>query len=356
MTGSLFQRTNAVQPSVPPTAPPDRSRSVRRSPIDLVAGELRVRGTGLYLDARRRRPCGFVSHAHADHLGRHERTIATRATAALARHRLGDRKAGEVLPADYRTPFGLGELTLELFPAGHVLGSAQIRITLPGGLTVGYTGDLCTEPTRTAEPAEVMPCDVLLMESTFGLPRYVFPPKEEVLAAVRRFVDETLDAGATPVLLGYSLGKAQEVLKHFGELGYPCRAHPTIHAVNEVYEAQGVPLPNVRLLGAEGPEKGEVVVAPPQLGRSAAISRIRPRRTAVLTGWALDGARWFGGVDASFPLSDHADFPSLLRYAKATGASRVFTLHGHAEPLARELRREGLGAEPLRESAQMELW
>jgi putative mRNA 3-end processing factor len=328
---------------------------VRRSPIELVAGELRVRGTGLYLDARRKRPCGFVSHAHADHLGRHERTIATRATAALARHRLGERKGSEVLPAAYREPFGLGELTLELFPAGHVLGSAQIRITLPGGLTVGYTGDFCTEPTLSAEPAEVMHCDVLLMESTFGLPRYVFPPKAEVLAAVKRFVDDALSAGATPVLLGYSLGKAQEILKHFGELGYPCRAHPTVHAVNEVYVEQGVPLPNVRVLGPEGPAPGEIVVAPPQPARSTAISRIRPRRTAVLTGWAVDGARWFRGVDAAFPLSDHADFPSLLAYAKATGASRVFTVHGHAEDLAAALRREGLRAEPLRETRQLEL-
>jgi putative mRNA 3-end processing factor len=329
---------------------------VRRSPIELVSGELRVRGTGLYLDARRKRPCAFVSHAHADHLGRHQRTIATQATAALARHRLGDRKTGEVLPAAYREPFGLGELTLELFAAGHVLGSAQIRITLPGGVTVGYTGDLCTEPTRTAEPVDVMPCDVLLMESTFGLPRYVFPPKEEVLAAVKRFVDDALADGATPVLLGYSLGKAQEVLKHFGELGYPCRAHATIHAVNEVYEAQGVPLPNVRLLGPEGPDPGEIVVVPPQLARSAAIARIRPRRTAVLTGWAVDGAPWFRGVDASFPLSDHADFPSLVGYARATGASRIFTLHGHAGPFAKELRREGIRADPLEESAQLELW
>jgi len=227
---------------------------------------------------------------------------------------------------------------------------------VPTGLAVGYTGDLCTEPTRTAEPAEVMPCDVLLLESTFGMPRYVFPPKEEVLAAVRRFVDDALADGATPVLLGYSLGKAQEVLKHFGELGYPCRAHPTVHAVNRVYEEQGVTLPNVRALGPEGPAPGEVVVAPPQLARSAAIGRIRRKRTAVLTGWAVDGARWFRGVDASFPLSDHADFPSLVAYAKATRASRVFTMHGHADALARELRREGLRADPLEESAQMELW
>jgi putative mRNA 3-end processing factor len=98
------------------------------------------------------------------------------------------------------------------------------------------------------------------------------------------------------------------------------------------------------------------VVVPPQLARSAAIARIRPRRTAVLTGWALDGARWYGGVDASFPLSDHADFPSLLRYARATGASRIFTMHGHAEQFAKELRREGIRADALEESPQMELF
>jgi putative mRNA 3-end processing factor len=329
---------------------------VRRSPVELVQGEIRVRGSGLFLDARRRRPCGFVSHAHTDHLGRHDRTIATAATAALARHRLGDRARGDVLPVPFRNPFQLGELTLELFPAGHVLGSAQIRVTTPSGLAVGYTGDLCLEPTATAERAEVMECDVLVLESTFGLPRYVFPPKEEVLEAVRRFVDDALGDGVTPVLLGYSLGKAQEALRHFGGLGYPCRAHPVIHAVNRIYEQQGVALPNVRELGPEGAGPGEVVVAPPQLARSAVMASVRPRRTAILTGWAIDGARWFRGVDASFPLSDHADFPSLIRYARASRARRVLTLHGHAEPLARALRREGIQADPLAPDVQMELF
>src|SRR5207244_3739509 len=102
----------------------------------------------------------------------------------------------------YRSPFGLGDLTLELFPAGHVLGSAQLRVSR-GGASVAYTGDLCLEPNPTAEPAEVVPCDTLAMESTFGLPRYVFPPKGEVLARVRRFVDDALSDGDTPVLLGY---------------------------------------------------------------------------------------------------------------------------------------------------------
>jgi putative mRNA 3-end processing factor len=327
-----------------------------RAPIELHRGELRITGSPLHLDARRRVECAFVSHAHGDHIGRHDRTIATAATLALMRQRLGEprRRATEALPAVYRTPFGLGDLTLELFPAGHVLGSAQLRVAR-GGVAVGYTGDLCTEPTHAAEPAEVMACDVLVVESTFGHPRYVFPPKDETLAAVRRFVDDALADGATPVLLGYALGKAQEILKFLSDAGYRCRAHPAVHAVNRVYESLGVALPNVRALGPEGPEPGEVVVAPPHLARGAAMRGLRRRRTAILTGWAVDGGRWFRGVDAAFPLSDHADFPSLVAYARATGASRVFTVHGHADVLAAALRREGIRAEPLRESRQLEL-
>ncbi|HTN53179.1 MAG TPA: MBL fold metallo-hydrolase [Anaeromyxobacter sp.] len=328
----------------------------RPPPIELHRGTLRVTGSSLHLDATRRVECAFVSHAHGDHIGRHDRTIATGPTLALMRHRLGEprRRPPEHLPAGYRTPFGLGELTLELFAAGHVLGSAQLRITR-GGLAIGYSGDLCTEPTHAAEAAEVMACDVLVLESTFGHPRYVFPPKAETLAAVRRFVDDALSDGTTPVLLGYALGKAQEILKYLSDLGYKCRAHPTVQAVNRVYEAHGVSFPGVRALEPEGAGPGEVVVCPPNLARSAAMRGVRRRRTAILTGWAVDGGRAFRGVDAAFPLSDHADFPSLIRYAKATGASRVFTVHGSDEALAAALRKEGLRAEPLREQAQLEL-
>jgi len=224
-----------------------------------------------------------------------------------------------------------------------------------GGVALGYTGDLCLEPTHAAERAEVVPCDVLVTESTFGHPRYAFPPKEEILAGVRRFVEDALSDGDTPVLLGYALGKAQEIEKWLCDAGFKVRAHPAVHAINRIYVEHGVDLTPVRLLGAEGVERDEVVVAPPHLAWSQALRGVRSRRTAVLTGWALDGARRFRGVDAAFPLSDHADFPSLVRYAKATGASRVFTIHGFEEELAGALRREGLRAEPLRETRQLEL-
>jgi len=337
------------------SAPRGRSDPVPRVPIEIADGELHVPRSGLWLDARRRAACAFVSHAHGDHIGRHDRTIATAATVALMSHRLGERKGkAEAMPVAFRRPFGLGDLTLELFPAGHVLGSAQLRV-VRGGVTLGYTGDLCLEPTLTAEPAEVVECDVLVLESTFGLPRYVFPPKEEVLAQVRRFVDGALASGETPVLLGYALGKGQEILKYLGEAGYPCRAHPAIHALNRVYERLGVTLPNVRPLGPEGAGKGEVVVVPPHLARSAAILRIQPRRTAVLTGWAVEGRFRFRGADAAFSLSDHADFPALLRYARQSRASRVYTVHGYARELAGALREQGLRAEPLIERRQLEL-
>ncbi len=327
---------------------------MRRLPIQLCAGQLKVADSGLHLDAHRRSPCAFVSHAHGDHIARHDRTIATPATVALMRHRLGEKVKGDALPVAYRQPFGLADLTLELYPAGHVLGSAQLKVSRDG-ITLGYTGDLCLEPTLTAEAAEVVECDVLVLESTFGLPRYIFPPKAEVLAGIRRFVDDALHEGATPVLLGYALGKAQEILKFLGEAGYPCRAHPAVHALNRVYAAQGVELPNVSLLGPDGPFPGEVVVAPPHLARSAPMARIRRKRTAMLSGWALDGHWGFRGADAAFPLSDHADFPSLLRYARASKARRVVTVHGYARELAAALCREGIRAQPLQEQEQLEL-
>ena len=290
---------------------------MRQPPIELHRGELRVAGTALHLDAQRRAELRLrlprprrphrpprPDHRHPGHAGAHE---------PPARGAEAGPQGGAAAGRPTAQPFGLGALTLELFPAGHVLGSAQLRVTLEDGRTLGYSGDLCTDTPCAAEPAEVMPCDVLVLESTFGLPRYVFPPKEETLAAIRRFCDDALSDGVTPVLYGYALGKAQEILAFLAGAGYACRCHPIVHAINRIYEAHGVALPGVRPLDAEAVAAGEVVVVPQQLAWSPAMKSVRRRRTAVLTGWAIDGDRMFQGVDAAFPLSDHCDYPSLLR-------------------------------------------
>jgi putative mRNA 3-end processing factor len=321
--------------------------------VELRRGGLHLTGTALSLDATRRCELSFISHAHADHIARHERVIATSPTLRFMAHRLG--KIPAALPVPYNRPFLLGPLEVELLPAGHILGSAQIRVRRADGRRVVYTGDLNLTPSLTAEAAQVAHCDTLVVEATFGHPRYVFPPKLAVLDELEAWVRRTLEMGATPILLGYSLGKAQEVIKFLRDRGFQLCAHASICEIAEMYREFGVALDDIRRFnGAIRP--GEVLVFPPTLSRSPALRRIWPRALAILTGWALDPerARWHG-ADAAFPLSDHADFDGLMRYVKATGAREVITHCGFAEDLAKALRRDGIEARALGKPLQLQL-
>src|SRR5687767_10295 len=179
--------------------------------VELKKGGLHLTGTGLWLDARHKSELAFVSHAHSDHIARHERVIATGPTVRLMTHRLGQLNAA--LPVPYNRPFELGPLNVELLPAGHMLGSAQIRVTRADGRRIVYTGDLNLEPALTAEHAQIAECDTLIIESTFGNPRFVFPPREKVLAQIESWVRFHLEARIHPILLGYPFGKSQEAIK-----------------------------------------------------------------------------------------------------------------------------------------------
>jgi putative mRNA 3-end processing factor len=323
-------------------------------PVELRRGGLHLSGTALWLDAHRKAPLSFVSHAHADHIARHERVIATKATLRLMSHRLGDLPSA--LPVPYNRPFELGPLCLELLPAGHILGSAQLRVIRRDGQRVTYSGDLNLASSATAEPLQIAECDTLVLESTFGHPRYRFPPKEEVLGGIERFVCQTLERDATPVLLGYSLGKSQEVIRALTARGHAVVAHASVCAVSDVYRSLGVDVGPVRRFdGSWLP--GEVGVFPPHIWKFERLLRPWPRRTAVLTGWAVDGdAGRRYGADEAFPLSDHADFEGLLSYARSTGAREVLTHHGFAEELATALRARGIEARPLGTVRQLELF
>lgn len=315
---------------------------------------LRTRSEELWLDATRKTPTSFVSHAHGDHIGRHVEALGTAVTLEIMSRRLpGAKTKGRALR--YGEALRFGSLTLEIFPAGHILGSAQIRITHRGHRTV-YTGDLNDRPSRTAEPLEVVPCDTLIIESTFGHPRYAFPAKEEVEEKMGAFAEAALAAGKTPVFLAYALGKSQEAAKILGELGFAVRVERGAWELCEVYEAHGVRLPNVAPL-VDPPGPGEVVITSPR-GRGDVL--LGPRsgiRTCFLSGWAVDpSAKYRVRVDAALPLSDHADFQGLVAYAKATGAVEVLTTHGSADELARQLRHRGLNARALSPSPQLEMF
>jgi putative mRNA 3-end processing factor len=322
--------------------------------VELRRNGLHLAGTPLALDATRKCSLSFVSHAHSDHIARHERTIATAATLRLMAHRLGTLSAP--LPAPYGRPFALGSLTLELLPAGHVLGSAQLRVTRDDGRRIVYTGDINPMPSLTAEPVQVAECDTLIIESTFGHPRYVFPPREEVLGQVESWVRRHQERGAVPVLLAYALGKSQEAMKYLSDRGFPLVAHPSIYEVTKLYGELGVSIEPLRCFDGRV-EPGEVLFFPPHQARGGALAPLWPRATAVLTGWAVDGpgATRRYGADVAFPLSDHADCPSLVRYVKATGARDVITHHGFAEELAEVLRDEGLDARALGQPKQLAL-
>ena len=322
--------------------------------VELRRGGLHVSGTELWLDATRKSGLSFVSHAHSDHIARHERTIATQATVRFMTQRLG--KLPAALPVPYNRIFDLGPLSLELLPAGHILGSAQLRITRADGQRIVYTGDINDTASVTAEPVQVAECDTLVIESTFGHPRYRFPPKPEVLGEVAKWIRQKQEAGIAPILLGYPLGKSQEAIKHLGQAGFRFAAHQSIWAMSQLYEELGCSMEAVRKFDGTLRE-GEVGFFPPHRWRSGPAGTLWPRATAVLTGWAVDpGAAQRYGADIAFPLSDHADFPALMKYVKATGATEVITHHGFARELSDALNAEGIDARPLGTAKQLSLF
>jgi DNA ligase-1 len=307
---------------------------------------------GLWLDPQGPRDLAFVSHAHSDHTGRHRESILTEATSRLMCARMGEPAGCEHVLA-YRERRRIRNFDIELLPAGHVLGSAQCLVTTEEG-TLLYTGDFKLRPGLSCEAAQAVSADTLIMETTFGRPRYAFPPAEKVIADVVKFCLEAREDGATPVLLGYSLGKAQEILFAVAAAGLPIMLHASVWSMSQVYESLGVTFPPYEkyVAGAVG---DHVLICPPGVAGSAMLRGIKSRRVAVMTGWAMDGgAAYRYEVDAAFPLSDHADYPALLRYVEMVQPRRVLTLHGFAREFARDLRARGIEAWALTAADQLE--
>jgi ATP-dependent DNA ligase I len=307
----------------------------------------------LWLDPRDMREFAFVSHAHSDHTGFHRRVLCTPATARLMQLRLSeDVAAFESLAFGEFKKFD--DWAATLFPAGHVLGSAQLLYQDCSG-TLLYTGDFKLRNGLSSEPAAIPQAETLVMETTYGLPRYQFPPTEETLGAMIKFCHETLEEGETPVLFGYALGKAQEILAALQTAQLPVMLHGAIARIARVYEDFGVVFPPYVQFEAKA-SRGHVIICPPAINGSRTLQLLHRPRTAALTGWAMDtGAVHRLQVDAAFPLSDHADYCDLLRYVEAVRPGRVLTLHGFAQEFARDLRSRGIEAWALTGPNQLEL-
>lgn len=300
----------------------------------------------LWLDAKVPRPRAVVSHGHADHIESHRHLIATPETARILRHRLQEFRGettllpyGESLALDGDTP-----AQLTFYPAGHCLGSAQALIEI-GDIRICYTGDMKLRPNVAAETGVVVPCDILVIECTFGEPRYVFPPDAAIHDDLRAQIEAAYAAGEVPVVLGYALGKAQEALHLLTEWGYPVMCHGAVDNLAHLYEACGVRFPGPYSRYARGQVADNVLLCPPSVRKHAMLRALAPVRTILLTGWALHpGAHnIYRDVSRVLPLSDHAGFDDLLRYVEESGARRVYTVHGGPK-FATTLRERGIDA------------
>src|SRR6184192_2078876 len=306
----------------------------------------------LWMDPWDAKRFAFISHAHSDHIAPHQEIIISEPTARLLRSRLPGHRIEHVLPfGAERTVHGVD---VTLLPAGHIFGSAQCFL-FAGDETLLYTGDLKLRPGGSAEQAEWHHADTLVMETTFGVPRYRFPPTKEVIDRMVAFCGETIDAGEVPVLLGYSLGKAQEILCSLEGAGLTPMLHGSVYQMTRIYEQLGQSFCKYVRYNPND-VAGKVLICPPSANRSHMLERIPRRRVAMISGWAVDpNAVYRYQVDAAFPLSDHADYDDLIRYVELVKPRRVFTLHGFAAAFACDLRARGVEAWALTEQNQMEL-
>lgn len=298
----------------------------------------------LWLDPWDAKPRAFVSHAHADHFARHETAICSDVTAVLARKRFHLAES-RIEATAFHVPILLNGFRLRMLPAGHIMGSAMLHVTrLRDGATLLYTGDFKTRRGRTADPVSFLNADTLILETTFGLPQFVFPPQMEIESAVLGFVHGALADGETPVLFGYSLGKAQEAFALLSEHGIPVLLHPNVADMTDACREAGAELPEPRRFEGFAVE-GHAIIAPPNAIRSKALRGLKTKRTAMLTGWAMQpGAKYRYRVDEVFPMSDHADHPGLLECLQRVRPKRVLTVHGYAHEFAAELRNRRIDA------------
>ncbi len=291
-----------------------------------------------------------ITHAHGDHLRwGSSRYLLARECAPLAALRLAPGTQIETL--EYGEVVQLGATRVSLHPAGHILGSAQVRIEHEGAVWV-VSGDYKRDADPTCAPFEVVPCDVFISEATFALPVYRWPDTRITAAGIHAWWQRNREHGVASVLFAYALGKAQRVLAELTAFtSEPVYLHGALLGLTDAYRAAGVHmLPTLQATVAGKREYGgALVIAPPSASGSPWMRRFGEHSTGFCSGWMrVRGDRRRRGYDRGFVLSDHADWPSLLRTLRETGARRILLTHGHTDTMVRYLREQGVDAAALR--------
>lgn len=297
-----------------------------------------------FIDPWRPVPRALITHGHSDHARwGHGDYLCTHQALPVIRHRLGDICAQGIAYGEARRIRGV---TVSFHPAGHVPGSAQIRVERGGEVWV-VSGDYKVEPDGLAETFEPVRCHAFITECTFGLPVFRWQPQTQVMADISAWWARNAADGRVSVLAGYSFGKAQRLIAGVTPQG-PILTHGAIEEINQILRAQGYALPPTTRVTAEIGAKthpGALVIAPPATLGTPWLRRFGQPEEAFASGWmALRGIRRRRGLGQGFVVSDHADWPGLNDAIRATGCERVFATHGYTAPFRRWLEEQGYDA------------
>ena len=303
-----------------------------------------------YIDPWQPVQTALITHAHGDHLRPGSaRYILARPGAGIAAHRLPGEP--QLTAVGYGARLAVGGVTISLHPAGHILGSAQVRIEHGGEVWV-VSGDYKRQSDPTCAPFELVPCDVFVSEATFALPVYRWPPAAAVAAEIAKWWRINRERGLASVLYCYALGKAQRILAELAVLGSdPVHLHGAMVGLTQLYRDADVALAPTLPATTERKQdyRGALILAPPSAAGSAWLRRFGEHSSGFCSGWMrVRGERRRRGYDRGFVISDHADWPALTATCRETGARRVLLTHGHSEALQRYLTEQGLAAQALK--------
>ncbi len=303
---------------------------------------------GFHIDPWKPVSRAVITHAHGDHLRPgSDAYLCTVEALPLVRHRLG--ADARVTAAAYGETVSLDGVRVSLHPAGHILGSAQVRVDHQGEVWVA-SGDYKRQSDPTCPAFEPLRCHTFISEATFALPVFRWDESSVTMAEIGGWIEEMRQAERPAVLFGYALGKAQRILAELRalRLDRPVFVHGALLPLIEVYRGAGVEMPPVRRAtdaGRGAPFAGELIIAPLSARGSTWMRRFSDHSAAFASGWMrIRGARRRRAYDRGFALSDHADWDAVLRTIEDTAAERVFVTHGYTETLARFLRERGLDA------------
>jgi putative mRNA 3-end processing factor len=319
--------------------------------ISLTSRGLYCKPGDFYIDPWKPVKRAVVTHAHADHSYRgNERYLVPKEGELVSRIRIGDEALIETLP--YRKTLNINGVKVSFHPAGHILGSSQVRVEHKGEVWV-ISGDYKLMPDATCAPFEPVKCHHFITEATFGLPIYRWQKTEKIFDEINDWWRRNQEKGKASVIFAYSLGKAQRIMNGIDRTIGPIFTHGAVERLTQAYRESGVDLPKTTYAGAVESKKefiGSLVVAPPSAQQSVGwLRRFGPQSTGFASGWmAVRGARRQRAVDRGFVLSDHADWPELLTAIAGAEAETVYVTHGFSPEVVRWLNENGQHAVELK--------